>query len=119
MKRFIKMLVIISTVLSLAGCGGKSASENSEPDNISPTSGTVSLPPISVPIDELKAVQINYEIFQGLPKSEKRVNTVNRKDFCPSLLCFGDDSVFFMWNGAVYRHNGETTEKLFEKTRMI
>ncbi len=31
------------------------------------------------------------------------------------MLCFGGGNTFFMWDGTVYKHNGETTEVLFEK----
>lgn len=64
---------------------------------------------------EKNNVQIDFEIFKGMPKSEKPLNTVNCKDFRPSLLCYGGGNTFFMWNGTVYKHNGETTEALFEK----
>lgn len=56
-----------------------------------------------------------YKAFKGLPKAEAPLNTVNNKDYRPSLLCFGGGNTFFMWNGTVYRHNGRTTEALFEK----
>lgn len=64
---------------------------------------------------EINNTIINYEIFNGLPKSGSTLNTVNCKDFRPSLLCYEDGNTFFMWNGAVYRYNGEVTERLFER----
>lgn len=61
------------------------------------------------------SVPVEYEPFNGLPKAEKALGDVNCKDFRPSLLCYGDGNTFFMWNGTVYKHNGETTEPLFER----
>lgn len=70
---------------------------------------------VSDSTSEKNNVQIDYEIFKGLPKSGNPINTVNCKEFRPSLLCYGGENTFFMWDGTVYKHNGDTTEALFEK----
>ena len=132
MKYVVKILAVVSMALLLAGCnrapesGVSSAiSENSSVGNTSSTDSSVSPPSSShtethtESIPEKNNVQIDYEMFNGLPKSENPLNTVNRKDFRPSLLCYGDGNTFFMWDGTVYEHNGETTKALFEKTRTI
>lgn len=58
---------------------------------------------------------LEFEIFKGFPKAENTINTVNCKEFRPSLICYGDGNTFFMWDGTVYRHSKNTTESLFEK----
>lgn len=124
MKYVVIIFAVVSMSLLLAGCdrapesGVSSAiSENNSVGNTSSTDSSVS-PPSGTHTDskpENNNVQLDYEMFSGLPRSEKPLNTVNSKDFRPSLLCYGDGNVFFMWNGTVYKHNGETTEALFEK----
>lgn len=124
MKHIVKILAIASMIFLTAGCDRPSESESSSV--ISENDSTVSMPStdssaisttnsVSDGASEKNNVPIDYEPFNGLPKSENAINTVNCKDFRPSLLCYGDGSTFFMWNGTVYRHNGETTEALFEK----
>lgn len=124
MKRFIKVLTIVSTVLLLAGCDRASESEpsseiskNSSFGDLSSTDGAVSSSSNSISdgTSENNNVQLNYEIFNGLPKSDNPLNTVNCKEFRPSLLCYGDGNTFFMWNGTVYKHDGKATKALFER----
>lgn len=128
MKQIIKILAVISMVLLSAGCNrapesevSSAISENSSVGNTSSTDSSVSPSSSShtemhtESIPEKNNVRLNYEMFNGLPKSENPLNTVNSKDFRPSLLCYGDGNTFFMWDGTVYKHNGETTEALFEK----
>ncbi len=128
MKHIIKILAVISMVLLLTGCERVfqpeqstdiEISENSSVGSTSSTESSVS-PPSSThtethteSIPEKNNVQLNYEMFNGLPKSENPLNTVNSKDFRPSLLCYGGENTFFMWDGKVYKHNGDTTEALF------
>ena len=128
MKHIIKILAVISMVLLLTGCERVfqpeqstdiEISENSSVGSTSSTESSVS-PPSSThtethteSIPEKNNVQLNYEMFNGLPKSENPLNTVNSKDFRPSLLCYGGENTFFMWDGTVYKHNGDTTEALF------
>ncbi|HBH95653.1 MAG TPA: hypothetical protein DDX91_07855 [Ruminococcaceae bacterium] len=97
MKHIIEILAAASLFLLSSGC-----SQASETDLPAETS-------------EINNAAIYYEIFSGLPKSEIKLSTVNCKDFRPSLLCYGDGNTFFMWNGAVYRYNGEVAERLFER----
>ncbi|MBD5129817.1 MAG: DUF5050 domain-containing protein [Ruminococcaceae bacterium] len=138
MKRVIKILAAVSAVLLLGGCG----SENEQPSEISEisdisgisdsvqeeisstdesdktdsSSSTVGGDISSIwDIPEKEEAPTEFEPFAGLPKADDPLNTVNSKDFRPSLLCYGGGNTFFMWNGTVYKHNGETTEALFEK----
>ena len=124
MKHIIKSLAVVSMVMLLSGCNGASESgsssdisENNSFGEMTSMDGAISSSSNSVSdgTSENNDVQIDYEIFKGLPKSENSLNTVNHKDFRPSLLCFGGGNTFFMWGGTVYKHNGETTEALFEK----
>ena len=60
--------------------------------------------------------EIEYKPFRGIEKDETPISTVNCKQFRPSLFCYGGGNIFFMWNGTVYRHDGKTTEALFESS---
>ncbi len=121
MKQIIKILAVVSMALLLAGCNRAPesgvSSEISENDSVGSTSSTDSSvsPPSSTHTEthtESIPEKLDYEIFNGLPKSETPLNTVNCKDFRPSLLCYGGENTFFMWDGKVYKHNGDTTEAL-------
>ena len=98
MKCIIKVITVVSLILLSTSCNMASETD------------------LSTNTSEKTNVEINYEVFKGLPKSESTLNTVNCKDFRPSLLCYGDGYTFFSWNGVVYRHSSsEITEPLFER----
>ncbi len=98
MKYIVKKVIAAASIILLMTSCNMTLEENSSTDD-----------------SQKNNTEINYEIFKGLPKSENILNTVNCKDFRPSLLCYGDGNTFFMWNGTVYRHDGEITEQLFER----
>lgn len=80
----------------------------SEPINLELSETSVS----NIPEQSAKP-EIDYKPFRGIEKDETPINTVNCKQFRPSLFCYGDGNTFFSWNGKVYKHDGETTETLF------
>lgn len=118
MKRISRILAALPLILLLSGCGAPSGLSTETPENknttdSAPANGSVSSPTGSQP--ETDPAPTEYKPFRGLPKVDSPISTVNCKDFRPSLLCFSGGNTFFMWDGTVYKHNGETTEALFER----
>ncbi len=126
MRRFIMILSVMAALLLSAGCGGETGSDLSGdvPENTSDKLPEEMSQSVSSAADSsndesgassMNTADIAFETFKGLPKSDDTINTVNSKEFRPSLLCYGDGNTFFMWDGTVYKHDGKTTEPLFEK----
>lgn len=68
------------------------------------------------PEEIIPEMPTNFELFSGTDKDESPLNTINNKEFSPSVFCFDNDTVFFSWKGSVYSYNEieSTLEKLFE-----
>ncbi len=126
MRRFIMILSVMAALLLSAGCGGETGSDLSGDvlENTSDNLPEKMSQSVSSAADSsndasgasnTNTADIDFEPFKCLPKSDDTINTINSKEFRPSLLCYGDGNTFFMWDGTVYKHDGKTTEPLFEK----
>lgn len=85
-----------------------SSDSTTEPTDLESNEVSVSIIP-----EQSAKPEIDYETFRGVEKDETPINTVNCKEFRPSLFCYGGGNTFFSWDGKVYKHDGETTEVLF------
>lgn len=86
--------------------------------NVSETENDTALTTAKEPETEevIPEMPTNFEVFSGTDKDEAPLNTINNKEFSPSVFCYDNDTVYFSWKGSVYSYNETESalEKLFE-----
>lgn len=66
--------------------------------------------------ESIPEMPTNFEVFSGTEKDAAPLNTINNKEFSPSVFCYDNDTVYFSWKGSVYSYNeaDNALEELFK-----
>lgn len=68
------------------------------------------------PAEIIPQTPTNFDVFTGTDKDTTPLDTINNKEFTPSVFCYNNDTVYFSWKGSVYSYSEtySALEKLFE-----
>lgn len=117
--------ILLSVTLSVGVSSGCEANDDSRKGDISESREISVAGDISESVEE-KMVETtviaenikkpDYKPFNGFEQDENPLNTVNSKEFKPSVFCYNGDNVYFSWKGCVYEYiaKTETLNALFE-----